>query len=176
VRSRPIGWWAFALGLLCASPAMADAPLPPPAPVTRCSVDGGHCATADPTADTLTVYAMRGKVRGETAWTLKGWERDFYVQNGGQYLVVCFSGLNLLPLDYKPEWPMLTFYDGGRLVRRVLLRDLITDPSKLRRTASHYAWGRCRGFDVQGAFEVETVDRGVLKFDVRTGLPVKDKH
>ena len=152
-----------------AAPARSDAPLPPPAVVTRCSTDKLHCASADPAANTLTVYAMRGGERGAAVWTMSGWERVFDLANGGERLVACYSGMNLLPLDYGPEWPMLKFYQRGELVRQVLLRELIRDRSKLRRTVSHYEWGRCRGFSDDGAYEVETVDRGVLLFDAATG-------
>jgi hypothetical protein len=172
MRERSTAWRALVAILVLLSPSLtiADTPLPPPALVTRCSANRNHCATADPQADTLTVYEMRGTVRLDPVWSLKGWERDFYLANGGDDMVVCFSGLNLLPLDYKPDWPMLKFYHRGTLVRRVLLRDLILDRSKLQRTVSHYYWGRCRGFGSEGRYEVETVDRGVLRFNVRTGL------
>ena len=161
--------------LLAATAATADAPLPPPALVTRCSVDKRHCATADPRADSLTVHEMSDGKRGKRLWSLKGWEREFELANGGEDLVVCYSGMNLLPVDYSPEWPMLKFYHRGELVRQVLLRDLILDVSKLKRTVSHYHWGQCMGFGSGGTFEVETVDRGLLRFSLRTGLLKEDR-
>jgi hypothetical protein len=57
-------------------------------------------------------------------------------------------------------------------VRKWSLRELVPDQTKLRRTASHYQWGMCNGFDATGAYRVETVDRGALRFDVRTGALV----
>lgn len=106
-------------------------------------------------------------------WTVKGWQRVFDVADSGHHLVACFSGMNLLPLDYRKDWAMLTFCDRGRLVRRVTLGELVPDLSRLQRTASHYQWGRCVGFDGPGTHVVETVDRGVIRFDVATGQLTK---
>ena len=102
-------------------------------------------------------------------WSVKGWARAFDVADSGDHLVTCFGGLNLLPLDYKSDWTMLSFHERGRLVRQVSLGELVPYPSKLRRTASHYEWGRCVGFEGARKYSVETVDRGTLLFDVTTG-------
>lgn len=156
---------------LLAAVVAADAPLPPPAPVVRCSKNGVYCGKADPKADSIVVY--RKDAPEKVLWSVAGWQRAFDVSDSGDSLVACYSGMNLLPLDYEPEWTMLSFYERGRLVRKVSLAELVPDRSKLRRTVSHYEWGRCRGFDGPRSYAVETVDRGLLRFDAATGQPAR---
>jgi hypothetical protein len=160
--------WLF---LVSTTVAMADAPLRPPSVIVRCSTNGLYCARAEPEADRIVVY--RKDASQVPLWTVKGWARAFDVADSGTHLVTCYGGLSLLPLDYRRDWTMLSFYDRGRLVRRVSLGELVPDLSKLRRTASHYEWGRCEGFDGAGKYSVETVDRGALRFDVTTGELVR---
>ena len=158
-------WLVGAIGA-SAFRVWADAPLPPPSEITRCSPGKKFCAVAEPKRNAVVVY--RAEDRRTELWAIDQWQRSFDVSDDG-HLVVCYSGLNLLPVDYKPDWIMLKFYERGRLVREWTLRELVPDLSKLQRTASHYRWGQCRGFGSGGLYEVETVDRGNLRFDVRTG-------
>jgi hypothetical protein len=110
-----------------------------------------------------------GSDRKQERWSVSGWERSFDIADDGDHLVVCYSGLNLLPLDYKPEWTMLRFYRRRELVREWTLRELVPNLAALRRTVSHYHWGACQGFQADGSYQVVTVDRGKLLFDVTTG-------
>jgi hypothetical protein len=150
----------------------ADAPLRPPAILTRCSANGQYCATANPALQTVVVHEGAGHKL--VLWSIKGWERVFDVSDSGDHLVACSSGLNLLPLDYSREEPLVTFYHRGKLVRRVSVGELFPDPRKLRRTVSHYHWGSCSGFDGPRTYKVDTVDRGILRFDVTTGTVAAD--
>lgn len=152
--------------------SFADAPLPPPSQIAQWSSNRRYVAVADPMRDAVAVYRVEGPNRTEL-WSISPWQRSFQLADDGEHLVVCYSGLNLLSLDYKPSWTMLTFYRRNALVRTWSLGELVPDLTKLQRTASHYSWGRCVGFDTAGAFQVETVDRGVLKFNAHTGALVK---
>jgi hypothetical protein len=152
--------------------ALADEPLSPPSEVTRCSPNGRYCAVADPRRDAVAIYSVVGGQRTEL-WAVTPWPRSFDVADDGNHLVICYIGLNLLPLDYQTEDEMLQFYDQGKLVRRWSLRELVPDLGKLKRTASHYEWGNCVGFAADGRYEVRTVDRGLLRFDMGTGRLVK---
>jgi len=160
---------AFLVGI--AAGASADAPLRPPSEETRWSPNRRFAAVSDPGRDAVTVYRVENGKRTEL-WSVKSWQRSFDVADDGEHLVVCYSGLNLLPVDYRPDETMLQFHARGGLVRKWTLEELVPDQGKLRRTASHYHWGMCKGFDATGAFQVETVDRGALRFDVRTGALV----
>ena len=154
-----------------ASRMWADEPLGPPSRISHCSPHRQFCAVADPKRNAVVVY--RGGDRRTERWTLEPWERSFDIADDGDHMIVCYSGMNLLPLDYKPAWVMLRFYNRRQLVREWTLRELLPDLKKLERTVSHYEWGQCVGFDSNGSYEVETVDRGKLRFDVRTGSLVK---
>ena len=167
---RRAGVMAGVLGLAVA--ALADAPLPPPAEITRWSPNRRYCAVADPKRDAVVVYGVANGQRTEL-WAVTPWQRSFDLADDGRHLAVCYSGLNLLPLDYKPEWTMLQFYDQARLVRKWSLRELVPDLGKLTRTASHYQWGQCVGFAADGQYQVRTADRGLLHFDAGTGTLIQ---
>jgi len=91
----------------------------------------------------------------------------------GDHFVTRFDGINLLPLDYRKDYVMLSFYRRGVLIREVHLNELIQDFSKLRRTASHYYWGNYWGWNETGHYVVETLEGRKIAFDVKTGLPVQ---
>ena len=164
-----------ALLLGVAALAAADAPLPPPSEETRWSPNRRFAAVADPKHDLVTVYRVENGLRTEL-WSMKPWQRSFDVADGGEHLVACYGGMNLLPVDYRPDQTMLEFYVRGRLVRKWSLRGSCRDRGKLRRTVSHYHWGMCQGFDATGSYRVETVDRGTLRFDAGTGDIVMEKR
>jgi len=154
--------------LMFTARAFGDAPLALPSPAERWSPNRRYVAVADPKKDTITIYRVEGQTRTES-WRRDGWERAFDLADNGEHLIVCYGGLNLLPLNYETSWAMLSFYKRGVVVRKWSLRELIPDLSKLQRTVSHYRWGHCVGFDSKGLYEVQTVDRGKLRFDVCTG-------
>jgi hypothetical protein len=74
--------------------------------LTRSAHDGLMCvAPADPERDAVSVYRVEGPARTEL-WSISPWERSFELADDGGHLVVCYSGLNPLPLDDKPDWTM----------------------------------------------------------------------
>ncbi len=150
----------------------ADAPLRPPQPVTQWSANRQFCAVSDPATDRLTVYRVSAGARSEL-WSVAGWQRSFAVSDTGDDVVTCYGGLSLLPLDYRPDETLLTFYRRGRATRSWTVAELIRDRTRLERTSSHYHWGECVGFAASGVFEVRTVDRGTLRFDPSTGALAK---
>jgi hypothetical protein len=165
---------ATVLLLSVASVAVADAPLGPPELTSIWSSNRRIVAVSDPAQNRLTVYRAVGGERTEL-WSMAGWERSFAVSDDGEYLVACFSGLNLLPLDFRQNWKLLKFYRRGVTLRSWTVAELVRDQTKLLRTASHYEWGHCAGFESTGAFAVVTVDRGTIVFDVSTGQLVSER-
>jgi hypothetical protein len=158
----------FTAALLTAAlPALADAPVPPPARITVCSPNGRFCAVADPQRNVVIGY--RAQDPDTELWRVSSWQRAFHLADDGDHLVVCYRGLNLLPLDYEPDWVMLRFFNRGALVRQWRLRELVPDLTKLKRSVSHYEWGQCVGFQADGSYEVTTADRGSLRFDATSG-------
>jgi hypothetical protein len=166
--------WALAIAgiLVFVARAFGDAPLSSPSQVQRWSPNRRYVAVADPKKNVITVYHAEGSTRKEL-WSREGWERAFDVADDGEHLVACYSGLNLLPLNYETNLTMLSFCKCGVVFRTWSVGELIPDLSKLQRTVSHYRWGHCVGFDSTGLYEVQTVDRGRLRFDIRTGEMVK---
>lgn len=109
-------------------------------------------------------------------WRMPSWSEAGNLSDDGDYLVVCYFGSNLLPLDYKPDMTMLTFYKRGTLIRKVPLSELIRDFRSLRRTISHYDWGLFTGFSALHRFDVETIEGRVVSYDVTTGQPVSKQQ
>jgi hypothetical protein len=109
---------------------------------------------------------------------MPGWFRVAALSDDCEHLVTGFDGMNLLPLDFKHDLVMLSFYERGKLSRAVKLDELIRDFTKLRRTASHYYWGQYLGFgernrlDEANRYIVETVEGQRIAFDVATGQPL----
>lgn len=154
-----------------AAQSSADAPLPPPAEVTSCSRLRTFCAVSDPRANSTTVYRMNGDARGERAWSMRGWLRNFHVSEDGGHLVAGYDEM-LLPLDHDLSLPILRFFRRGALIRKVSFRDVVSRLG-LRRTASHFAWGEYKGFNQKDEYELVLLDGTALRFDARTGKRIR---
>lgn len=153
--------------------ASADQPLPPPELKTICSTSGFFCAEMDPDRNLTTVYRRRAGGVREPLWSMRGWFRVAALSSDGEYLVTGYDGVNLLPLDYRKDQVMLSFYDRGKLIREVRLNELVTDFSKLEKTASHYQWGHYLGINADDHYTVELPDKRWVLFNVKTGQPIK---
>lgn len=127
----------------------------------------------DPERNLTSVYRRRAGGMREMLWSMSGWFRVAALSNDGEYLVTGYDGVNLLPLDYKEDQIMLSFYDRGRLLRHVRLNELFTDFSKLVRTVSHYHWGEYLGLNENDHYVLELVDKRWLLFNVKTGQVIK---
>ncbi len=147
--------------------ALADAPLPPPAQYLVCSNDGKHCAVAD-LETVISVYEIGGG-RKYPLWNLPKWHRWGFLANGGHYFVAPYYGYNLLALKYKKSTIMLKVWRDGKFQYSLELKDLIKDFGKLERTVSHYYWGLYEGFDADGKFIINTVEKRRLAIDIKTG-------
>lgn len=151
--------------------AGADAPLPPPARHSASSLSGRAVAVSDP-SEGLTTVTLRGADGGvASAWSMAGWYRALHVADDGEHLVLGYDGLNLLPASAQADLVLLRFVRRGEVLRVVRLRDLVPDPTRLRRTASHLLWREAEGFAPDGTFAVLTVDGVKHVFDPATGLP-----
>lgn len=127
----------------------------------------------DPARRVTTVYRRRAGGVQEPLWSMPGWFRVASLSNDGEYLVTGFDGVNLLPLDFKKDQVMLSFYDRGKLIRHVRLNEMIADVSKLTKTVSHYQWGQYLGLNAEDHYVVELAGKQWLLFNIRTGLPIK---
>jgi hypothetical protein len=163
----------FLLGSLSLEPARygrADEPLPPPKEMTFWSPNRSVCAVSDPATQLTTVYRVESNSGNRLKlWQMYGWQRSAFVADDGRHLVIGYPGLNLLTLKHLPDQPMAYFVREGEVIGVAALSQLVRDQSKLPRTASHFMWGGCHGFDTEGYFVIETFDKRKHTFDVTTG-------
>jgi len=158
---------AFLLLGLCSVIGLADAPLRAPSPVTVCSNSKIFCLLTDPKTGTH-AYRVRPDGSRQPLWSMPGWYRVIFLADDGRHAVTGYDGA-LLPLDYSPDEPLLTFWRDGSRIRAFPLSSLVKDLRKLQRTSSHYRWGSYVGFNAAGNLVVSTVERESVAFDVTTG-------
>ena len=164
VRSSPCWPWQemvrilMLVALAIGSPgtpldAIADTPLPAPSPSTQCSPNGRVCIEMK--LDSGGGIYRKG-LGGERIdlWAMPGLHRAVFVSDDGRHLVKCYSGLNLVPLDYEPEMSLVEVWRQGTLIHRLSLRAVVGNLSAMPRTVSHYAWGSCLRFESETRFVI----------------------
>ncbi len=143
----------------------ADAPLAPPKRYTIESSSNKYIAIVDP-KDGVTVSAAANK---KTLWkSPKAWSRSAFLADDGEHLITSYNGLNLIPLDYKPNLVLITFWHREKKIREITVGDLFPDPKVLTQTVSHYHWGSLQGI-IDGKLIVMRCDNKQLKFDITSG-------
>lgn len=146
----------FALGSLGATQgASADTPLGPPGRFTQCSANGIFCVEMIPDSDG-TIFRKDSDGRWTNLWVIPGWHRAVFVSDNGHHLVKCYGGLNLVPIRFDPAMTLVEIWRDGVRKHQLSLRAVVGDPSKMIRTVSHYAWGRCGGFESETRFVLFT--------------------
>jgi hypothetical protein len=151
------------------SVAKGDEPLPTPTKTTATSSNGRILAVSDPKTGTEVEDLTQHKV----LWRLSDWYRSMFVADDGRHLVSQYDGLNLIPLDFRDEFVLLTFWREGRKIREVRVGDLFPDHSILVRTASHYLWRHAIEIDAQDRLKLQRVDGRIFFFYVATGKETK---
>ena len=154
--------------VLAFSNARGDEPLPPPSKVTVTSRNGAIRAVSDPKSGTRVEDLKRRKI----LWRLPRWHRSMFVANDGKHLVTGYAGLDLIPTGYTDELVLITFWHDGKKIREITVAEMFPDRHILRRTVSHYAWGRIDGIDARGRLKVKRVDGKTFYFDVSTGKKI----
>jgi hypothetical protein len=149
----------------------ADAPLPPPEPNKDWSGNRRYETSSDPRGET-TCTDLKTK---KELWKIPQWFRWSFISNDGVHLVTGFDGLNLIPLDYKDDLVLLTFWENGKKTRDVTLGELIPDKSILEKTVSHYHWGSIKGFTEDGNLQISLADNKKVFYDVATGKKTEPK-
>ena len=169
---RSLGWSIVLLLFVACELVLADAPLRPPAKYKVCSPNEAFCAVGDPATQSVSVFA-----RGATvpSWSLKSWHRQIFLANDGDHLIIGPSGLELIPLGTKLADPLLVFMNRTAIVRVVSVGDLFASLSSLRRTASHYDWGRVVGVSARDQLVVQLVNGKRVAFNISTGLVEAEK-
>ena len=160
-------------GLSAGLSSWADEPPAAPRLKSVCSANAFFCAEMDPEKNLTTVYRRRAGGVREPLWSMRGWFQVAALSSDGEYLVTGYEGSNLLPLEYKKDQVMLSFYDRGKLIRHVRLNEMVLDFSKLQITVSHYHWGTYLGLNAEDHYGVETADKRWLLYNIRTGKLVE---
>ena len=156
---------ALLAGIFCASKAYADEPLQPPYRHQVTSPDKRAVAISDPKTGTKIVDAATGK----ELWSMPGWFRWLFVSNDGQHLATGYDGMNLIPVNYNQDIVLITFWERGRKVKTIALRNISPDASSLRRTVSHYRWGDIEGVNEHNQLVVTRADGRQYRFNIATG-------
>jgi hypothetical protein len=158
------------LSLFLSSPeTRADEPLPAPAPYRTCNAAGTSCAQLRPGQDTK-VYTIDPATKKETErYRIPGWHRSAFLSAEGMYFAVGYPGLNLLDLDASENTIVLTIWKQGTKHVEIRLGQVLHSLVSLRRTVSHFYWGRNLGFTKNGAFEIETIENAHIFVDPETG-------
>jgi|GEM_PF-4801715 len=118
----------------------ADVPARSPATSRAISDDGRIRVISTPRGNTA-AYSIDGR----RLWTVPGWHQTFLVSNNGTDLITVYSGQNLIPKNYSNDLILLTVWRKGKKYREFRLREIVTDPSMLAETSSHYFWGALVG-------------------------------
>ena len=161
----------FLLSIVTAfSDVRGDEPVPPPKKKVTLSPSGRIRAVSDPLAKITRVEDAKSH---EVLWSLPDYHRIFFVTDDGRHLITEYYGGNLIPTGIIGHLVLLTFWENGKKIREVRVRDLFPKRSILQHTASHYLWCQSVGLDEHGRLKVERVDHQIFLFDVATGKQVR---
>lgn len=156
----------FALAMFAVVAAQADTPLPTPSAHEAISKNSAFVAISSPTNGTRVL----NKATKQELWSMAGWFRWLFVSNDGNHVVTGYDGMNLIPIDYTDDLVLLTFWDKGREIRKVTLKEIVPSKAILTRTVSHYHWGTIVEINESGSLAVNRSDGKTLLFDVTTGI------
>lgn len=171
IRRR--GFIPLLMGLLMLGCGSSDTPLPPPTDKIVWSPNKRFYAMMDAKKWITTVYRFYPTGRSERIWAMYGWFRVASLGDDGNHIIAGYDGGNLLPLSYDQDQVMLLFFKRGELINYVTLKELIINFSNLKRTVSHYEWGRYAGLDQRGHYIVQTIEGRTIAFDIKTGKPIR---
>ncbi|WP_444912351.1 hypothetical protein [Microbulbifer sp. PAAF003] len=144
----------------------ADSPLPVPKAKRVCNIFVTYCAYLEPAKDTV-VYSVEGNFETKEIYKISGWHRSFHISPSGEYVVVGYPGLNLVPKSVTPNQVMLSIYLNGKLQHAITLKQLFHNLESLEPTVSHYQWGsitNVSNYDVR----LETVE-GIVSVALESG-------
>lgn len=160
------------MALWCAGHASADEPLDRAERYLIKGANGDCWATTERATRSTAAYRRLPSGKTEQLWAIRGFFRVTGLSSDCTCFVAGRDGGNLLPITYAQDVVLLSFYRHGQLQRELRLNDLVRDPERLQRTASHWDWGAYIGAERDFYYRVSTVERGAFVFDMRTGRTV----
>jgi hypothetical protein len=110
---------------------------------------------------------------GQAIWTVDWYALEVDSTPDGKHLVRWGPWPSIEGYDELA----LAFYENGVLLRSYPVRDLVAEPQKLPRTASHLAWKAESEFNAEnGELYVRTENDEEYLFDVTTGDPIEKRR
>ncbi len=94
----------------------------------------------------------------------------------GPYAARLLATANLLPPGAPLQTPVVQFYAPRRPVIVITLKQVIANPSALRRTESHVHWASSYGFEPDGTFTLNTADDVTFRIDPATGKALNRRY
>ncbi|MGJ8694671.1 MAG: hypothetical protein ACSHW0_19610 [Thalassotalea sp.] len=149
-----------------AASAFADAPLPAPKSYRTCDTYISVCAYSEVDQDT-TFYSVEGEFQLTELYKINGWHRSLFIAPKGAYVVVGYSGLNLVSKSVTKEEVMLKIYKQGKLFRKYTQGQIFNNLNSLKATTSHYHWGHIKYVGFR-EIELETPEGSVF-IELNTG-------
>jgi len=146
--------------------SQADSPLPAPEIKRVCNMFVTHCAYLEPEKDAV-VYSVEGDFKFKEIYKVNGWHRSFHISPSGEYIVVGYAGLNLVPRSVSPDQVMLSIYLNGKLQHTITLKQLFHNLESLVPTVSHYQWGSIKYVSMSDV-RLETVE-GIVSIHLEDG-------
>ncbi len=104
----------------------------------------------------------------EPLWAVLWYSFSVYPSSDGKHIV------RMGPWATSVDDLALAFYENGKELKKYLIKDLIKDETKLKRTVSHFFWHKEPRFnDKDGTMLIETTDGQTYLFSVTTGEILK---
>jgi len=104
----------------------------------------------------------------EPLWAVFWYSFSVYPSSDGKHVV------RMGPWATSVDDLALAFYEKGKELKQYLIKDLIKDEMKLKRTVSHFFWHKEPRFnDKEGTILIETTDGQTYLFSVTTGEILK---
>lgn len=122
------------------------------------------------------LYRIQPDGTRQEVYRTKGWYAfQVFVSADGRYLVQ----MGAWPVGRGPsrEHVAVAFHRDGQLLKSYSTAELVKDPTKVRRSVSHYFWQATlppgtAPLDRENRFRLGTIDGWIYVFDVTTGAVV----
>ncbi len=107
--------------------ALADTPMPKPKTYKAYSSNGLYYVLVDVERNKTSVcYNLTTRIDNEL-WQINGYYTSVYISDDGQFLIIGYGGMNLLPLNYRPDEIAFSVYRNGEQYANVQFNEVIND-------------------------------------------------
>lgn len=157
---------------------------PQPARQVVYSPNGKYYAVSEPELGTTTVYTVNHGMTDRTqVWTLEKIFPNFHLSDDGQSFAWMPNEWNRVTLKkltriHIKNAVIVKFTHKNKPDAEVTLGRVMKNPKKLKPTdyPQQYLWGHAVGFNSDGLFVIDTVDRHTILINPTTGSVVLDEN